>query len=97
MHVEQEVTGDDTPVLQCVLNADAELSALMREEAELSALMDAHVDDAVDDSTGKPPRCAHLLLTLLCAHTNSCEIPLTHFAECVTSRLVRDRKQHSHS
>ena len=56
MHVEQEVTGDDTTVLQCVLNADSELAALIREEAALSALMDAHADDgaaavAVDAAT----------------------------------------------
>jgi ATPase subunit of ABC transporter with duplicated ATPase domains len=28
VHVEQEVTGDDTGVLQCVLNADVELQVI---------------------------------------------------------------------
>ncbi|KAM0823417.1 hypothetical protein ACQ4PT_070886 [Festuca glaucescens] len=35
LHVEQEVTGDDTTALQCVLNADVERVQLMQEEARL--------------------------------------------------------------
>ena len=35
LHVEQEVTGDDTSALQCVLNADVERVLLLQEEARL--------------------------------------------------------------
>nr|CAB3503490.1 unnamed protein product [Digitaria exilis] len=35
LHVEQEVTGDDTTALQCVLNADVERVQLLQEEAYL--------------------------------------------------------------
>ncbi|KAM0890058.1 hypothetical protein ACQ4PT_027295 [Festuca glaucescens] len=35
LHVEQEVTGDDTTALQCVLNANVERVQLMQEEARL--------------------------------------------------------------
>uniref|UniRef100_A0A0D9VMX6 ABC transporter domain-containing protein n=1 Tax=Leersia perrieri TaxID=77586 RepID=A0A0D9VMX6_9ORYZ len=35
LHVEQEVTGDDTTALQCVLNADVERVQLLQEEAHL--------------------------------------------------------------
>lgn len=38
LHVEQEVVGDDTPVLQCVLNSDMERTQLLEEEAHLLAL-----------------------------------------------------------
>lgn len=38
LHVEQEVTGDDTTALQCVLNADTERTQLMQEEARLVEL-----------------------------------------------------------
>ena len=37
LHVAQEVTGDDTSVLQAVLQADGERAALLREEAALLA------------------------------------------------------------
>lgn len=37
LHVEQEVAGDDTTVLQCVLNADIERKQLMEEEFHLLA------------------------------------------------------------
>lgn len=37
LHVEQEVVGDDTSVLQCVLSADQERAALLEEEARLLA------------------------------------------------------------
>ena len=35
LHVEQEVVGDDTTALQCVLNADIERVLLLQEEARL--------------------------------------------------------------
>ncbi|XP_021816509.1 ABC transporter F family member 3 isoform X1 [Prunus avium] len=35
LHVEQEVVGDDTSALQCVLNTDVERTQLMEEEARL--------------------------------------------------------------
>lgn len=37
LHVEQEVTGDNTSALQCVLNSDVERTQLMEEEAQLVA------------------------------------------------------------
>eukprot|EP00252_Welwitschia_mirabilis_P013965 TRINITY_DN30967_c0_g1_i1.p1 TRINITY_DN30967_c0_g1~~TRINITY_DN30967_c0_g1_i1.p1 ORF type:complete len:725 (-),score=175.34 TRINITY_DN30967_c0_g1_i1:192-2366(-) len=37
LHVEQEVVGDDTTALQCVLNADVERKQLLEEEAKLVA------------------------------------------------------------
>ncbi|XP_022145934.1 ABC transporter F family member 3 [Momordica charantia] len=37
LHVEQEVVGDDTSALQCVLNSDIERTQLLREEAHLLA------------------------------------------------------------
>ncbi|KAK7306858.1 hypothetical protein VNO77_44818 [Canavalia gladiata] len=37
LHVEQEVTGDDTTALQCVLNSDIERTQLLNEEAQLLA------------------------------------------------------------
>jgi ATP-binding cassette subfamily F protein 3 len=37
LHVEQEVTGDDTSVLESVLSADGERAALLAEEAKLLA------------------------------------------------------------
>ncbi|XP_052209500.1 ABC transporter F family member 3 [Diospyros lotus] len=38
LHVEQEVVGDDTIALQCVLNADLERTQLLEEEVRLLAL-----------------------------------------------------------
>ncbi|KMT12421.1 hypothetical protein BVRB_5g103530 [Beta vulgaris subsp. vulgaris] len=38
LHVEQEVVGDDTTALQCVLNSDMERTQLLEEEARLLAL-----------------------------------------------------------
>lgn len=35
LHVEQEVVGDDTTALQCVLKADVERTRLLEEEASL--------------------------------------------------------------
>ncbi|KAK8652032.1 hypothetical protein V6N13_141602 [Hibiscus sabdariffa] len=37
LHVEQEVVGDDTTALQCVLNSDIERTQLLQEEANLIA------------------------------------------------------------
>lgn len=37
LHVEQEVVGDDTTALQCVLNSDVERTQLLEEEARLVA------------------------------------------------------------
>lgn len=37
LHVEQEVAGDDTTVLQCVLSSDVERSQLLEEESRLVA------------------------------------------------------------
>lgn len=38
LHVEQEVVGDDTSALQCVLNSDVERAQLLEEEARLLRL-----------------------------------------------------------
>lgn len=35
LHVEQEVVGDDTPVVQAVLDCDTERADLLEEEAQL--------------------------------------------------------------
>ncbi|CAK9310878.1 unnamed protein product [Citrullus colocynthis] len=46
LHVEQEVVGDDTSALQCVLNSDIERTQLLAEEARLQALQrEAEFDD----------------------------------------------------
>lgn len=37
LHVEQEVVGDETTVLECVLNSDIERKRLLEEEAQLIA------------------------------------------------------------
>ncbi|VAI51910.1 ABC transporter F family member 3 [Triticum urartu] len=57
LHVEQEVTGDDTTALQCVLNADVERVQLMQEEAQLGQLLkdleyDAESKQSLDKSKG---------------------------------------------
>lgn len=38
LHVEQEVVGDNTSVLQCILNTDMERTQLLEEEARLLEL-----------------------------------------------------------
>lgn len=38
LHVEQEVVGDDTSALQCVLNSDVERIQLLEEESRLLGL-----------------------------------------------------------
>lgn len=50
LHVEQEVVGDDTTALQCVLNSDIERTQLMEEEQRLLAKQS---DLEFDDSNGK--------------------------------------------
>ncbi|XP_057520440.1 ABC transporter F family member 3 [Amaranthus tricolor] len=42
LHVEQEVVGDDTTALQCVLNSDIERTQLLEEESHLLALQREH-------------------------------------------------------
>lgn len=42
LHVEQEVVGDNTSVLQCVLNTDIERTQLLEEEARLLDLQVIH-------------------------------------------------------
>ncbi|KAK7327220.1 hypothetical protein VNO80_31585 [Phaseolus coccineus] len=53
LHVEQEVTGDDTTALQCVLNSDIERTQLIEEEAQLVA-QQREFEDKVEkgDSNG---------------------------------------------
>ncbi|KAI3822091.1 hypothetical protein L1987_09672 [Smallanthus sonchifolius] len=53
LHVEQEVVGDDTSALQCVLNSDVERTQLLEEEARLLKLQrDAELDaEAKKDPT----------------------------------------------
>ncbi|KAL7117117.1 hypothetical protein ACP275_03G051500 [Erythranthe tilingii] len=46
LHVEQEVVGDDTTALQCVLNADVERIQLLEEESRLLALQKEIEPDA---------------------------------------------------
>ncbi|KAI4315559.1 hypothetical protein L6164_028355 [Bauhinia variegata] len=50
LHVEQEVVGDDTTALQCVLNSDTERTQLLEEEARLLA---QQRELERDDTTGK--------------------------------------------
>ncbi|GER43675.1 ABC transporter F family member 3 [Striga asiatica] len=45
LHVEQEVVGDDTTALQCVLNSDVERTQLLEEESRLLALQKEMVPD----------------------------------------------------
>uniref|UniRef100_M8BD37 ABC transporter domain-containing protein n=1 Tax=Aegilops tauschii TaxID=37682 RepID=M8BD37_AEGTA len=57
LHVEQEVTGDDTTALQCALNADVERVQLMHEEAHLGQLLkdlenEAESKQSLDKSKG---------------------------------------------
>ncbi|XP_078440145.1 general control non-repressible 3 [Wolffia australiana] len=54
LHVEQEVVGDDTTALQCVLNSDVERSKLLLEEANiLSIQRDIDFDGEKAASHGK--------------------------------------------
>ncbi|KAF8071383.1 ABCF3 [Scenedesmus sp. PABB004] len=51
LHVEQEVTGDDTTVLQAVLECDSERAELLAEEARLMATLGV---DKRGDAAGAP-------------------------------------------
>ncbi|KAL5988531.1 ATP-binding cassette sub- F member 3 [Asimina triloba] len=54
LHVEQEVVGDDTIALQCVLNSDIERTQLLEEEAQLLEQQREHeFDTLVEKSNGK--------------------------------------------
>ncbi|XP_021297458.1 ABC transporter F family member 3 [Herrania umbratica] len=54
LHVEQEVVGDDTTALQCVLNSDIERTQLLKEEADL--LAQQRELDLEEDENGKRKR-----------------------------------------
>ena len=77
--MEQEVSGDDTSALDCVLACDAERAALLKEEAELLAAGDGAkggADASADalrrvydrmgiiDAAGAPARAAAILAGL---------------------------------
>ncbi|KAL6591314.1 hypothetical protein ACP70R_049817 [Stipagrostis hirtigluma subsp. patula] len=54
LHVEQEVVGDDTTALQCVLNADVERVQLLQEEALLvQQQKDLEIEDEFGEDSGK--------------------------------------------
>lgn len=54
LHVEQEVVGDNTSVLQCVLNSDIERTQLLEEEARLLELQrDFDFEGEAEKSNGK--------------------------------------------
>ncbi|CAL9030493.1 unnamed protein product [Prunus brigantina] len=53
LHVEQEVVGDDTSALQCVLNTDVERTQLMEEEARLLAKQrELEFEESTETSNG---------------------------------------------
>lgn len=56
LHVEQEVVGDDTSALQCVLNSDVERARLLQEEARLLKIQ----KDTENDETKKDANGVHL-------------------------------------
>ncbi len=43
LHVEQEVDGDDTPVLQSVLDSDTQRCRLLAEEAQITSQLKEYV------------------------------------------------------
>ncbi|XP_062146458.1 ABC transporter F family member 3 [Alnus glutinosa] len=54
LHVEQEVVGDDTTALQCVLNTDVERTQLLEEETRLVAQQrELEFEDALGKSNGE--------------------------------------------
>ncbi|KAL0542349.1 hypothetical protein IC582_022454 [Cucumis melo] len=53
LHVEQEVVGDDTSALQCVLNSDIERTQLLGEEARLLALQVEFEDEKSNAAADK--------------------------------------------
>jgi ATP-binding cassette subfamily F protein 3 len=56
LHVEQEVVGDDTSVLQCVLSSDVERTQLLAEEAQLAQQRD---DSVTISNSGLPMTRSH--------------------------------------
>ncbi|KAJ4840932.1 ATP-binding cassette sub- F member 3 [Turnera subulata] len=53
LHVEQEVVGDETTALQCVLNSDIERTQLLEEEARLVARQrELEIEEALGDGKG---------------------------------------------
>ncbi len=44
-----QVTGDDTTVLQCVLNADTAVSSLLQEELTLQQMLEEHTEGLFPD------------------------------------------------
>lgn len=46
LHVEQEVVGDDTPVIEAVLACDVERTTLLVEEKEILAKLNQKIDDS---------------------------------------------------
>ncbi|KAE8055099.1 hypothetical protein FH972_011960 [Carpinus fangiana] len=54
LHVEQEVVGDDTTALQCVLNTDVERTQLLEEETRLVAQQrELEFEEAIGKSNGE--------------------------------------------
>ncbi|KAK7316509.1 hypothetical protein RJT34_00026 [Clitoria ternatea] len=53
LHVEQEVVGDDTTALQCVLNSDIERTQLLDEEAQLLAKQ-REFEDTIENGNDNP-------------------------------------------
>ncbi|KAK9926366.1 hypothetical protein M0R45_023600 [Rubus argutus] len=54
LHVEQEVAGDDTSALQCVVNTDIERSQLLEEEARLLAQQrELELEEGTEKSNGE--------------------------------------------
>ena len=47
LHVEQEVTGDDTTALESVLESDTVRTQLLKEEKELTTLLNAGYSNAL--------------------------------------------------
>ncbi|KAH0975077.1 hypothetical protein GBA52_016976 [Prunus armeniaca] len=64
LHVEQEVVGDDTSALQCVLNTDVERTQLMEEEARLLAKQEIYKRLEFIDADSAESRAASILAGL---------------------------------
>ena len=58
LHVSQEARGDDTTVLQAVLDCDVERTELLRREVELEAMLLAEAEERGDDEVD-PSRLLH--------------------------------------
>ncbi len=66
LHVEQEVTGDDTLALQSVLESDEKREALLREERELNSRLSSDVAPSGQPG-GADPACAGRLTEVYAA------------------------------